>query len=308
MRDELVVIGAGGFVGSHLVKALLAKGEKVIALTQKPLDETADGLENQVLSHLDVAQLTRLVDRSRCVVHLASTSTPGSTASHPLRELSGNLALTLSLLEAMQHRNDVPLVYLSSGGSLYDGTQANPVSESGAIHPRSYHGAGKAAAEYFISAWCAQYQANATLIRPANVYGPGQKARQGFGIIPTAFDKICKDEVLHVWGDGSTVRDYLYIDDLVALCTDIIAQPRTTGAQVVNASSGVGTSLNELFSLVERVSSRPLKLTFDASRTVDAPWTVLDYSLAHRMYGWRPTINLVEGLQRTWHWFSTSRP
>jgi UDP-glucose 4-epimerase len=308
MRDAVVVIGAGGFIGSHLVTALQKRGEKVIALTRRPLAETVQGLENRVISSLDVTELTRLVSHSRCVVHLASTSTPGSTASHPLQELSGNLTLTLSLLEAMQHYSEIPLIYLSSGGSLYDGAQAVPVDESGAIHPRSYHGAGKAAAEYFIAAWCAQYKANATLIRPSNVYGPGQTARQGFGIIPTAFDKIRKDEVLHVWGDGSTIRDYLFIDDLVALCMNIIEQPRSSGVQVINASLGVGASLNELFSLMESVSHRPLKLTYDSSRAVDAPLTVLDHSLAHRMYGWRPNINLAEGLQHTWRWFSTSRP
>ena len=127
-------------------------------------------------------------------------------------------------------------------------------NEHAHISPYSYHGAGKAAAKYFIAACCAKHSVSATLLRPFN-YGPGQTERTGFAVIPTGFGKILHNRALAVWGDGSAIRDYLYVDDFVTLCWAVFTAPMTTGAHTSNASSGIGVNLNELFSDME-VNSR----------------------------------------------------
>ncbi|HEX6613939.1 MAG TPA: NAD-dependent epimerase/dehydratase family protein [Rhodanobacteraceae bacterium] len=305
MKDAVLVLGAGGFVGSHLVRALCERGRGVIAASRSPFQAGAP-VESHVGELREPSDYLPLLQRSCAVIHLASASTPGSSAAQPLRELEDNLRPALALLQAMQDVPTIPLIYVSSGGTLYGGPHGDAADESAPVSPRSYHGAGKIAAEHFIAAWCSQFAASATILRPSNLYGPGQPERAGFGIVPAAMGKILRGETLHVWGDGSAERDYLYIGDFVRLCLAVLDGQRRPGAQVLNACSGTSISLNALLDEIERVTGRRLARTYDPSRAVDVPRVAMRASLARRLYGWSPGTSLPEGLKRTWQWFSTS--
>jgi len=307
MSDHVLVVGAGGFVGRHLVRTLLSRGEKVIAISRRPADHDMEDVESVDAELIEPEQYTRLLERCRTVAYLASRSAPGNSAGRPVDEVRGNLMPLATLLQAMQSKPQVELLYLSSGGSLYESTLDEPATEAAHIQPRSYHGAAKVAAEYFIHAWCQQYDGRATLLRPSNIYGPGQIERPGFGIVPTCFDRVVRGETLPVWGDGSTVRDFLYIDDFISLCMAILAAPMSTGACTFNASSGIGVSLNELFRFIELVTGKPLPRSYELHRAVDATHIVMAPEAARIHYGWMPVTPLEEGLRKTWDWFNTTR-
>lgn len=294
-------------MGRSLVRALTERGERLIAVSRHPVDFGVAGIESVVDELNEPEQFMPLLARSRTVIHLASRSTPGSSAGNAMVELQGNLRPTLALLQALQQEPQANLLYLSSGGSIYSPGIDEIATEASDTRPRSYHGAGKVAAEHFISAWCSQYDGAATILRPSNIYGPGQSERTGFGIVPASFGKITRGETLSVWGDGSTVRDYLYIDDFVALCVAVLSTPMPTGARILNGASGVGINLNELFDAMESMVGKPLQRTYDASRVVDATRIVMDPSLAKEIYGWSPATSLHEGLRKTWDWFTTTR-
>jgi len=306
MSDRILVIGAGGFIGQHLVRALARQGELVIAASRSEIVFGLPNVEEVIAELREPKDFAPLIARSRAVAHLASTSTPGTSAARPLHELADNLQPVAGLLQVLQDHPDVDLLYLSSGGSLYTSTGDIAANEATRVQPRSYHGAGKIAAEYFISAWCNQYSGRATILRPSNVYGPGQLERTGFGIVPTAFGKIKRDETLHIWGDGSAVRDYLYIDDLVELITTILARQMSVGSHIVNACSGIGVSLNELFAAMETVTGRSLRRSYEVGRALDAARVVMDSTLANHEYGCSPTTPLHEGLERTWVWLNST--
>lgn len=306
MADDILIVGAGGFVGKHLVDALTARGERVIAVVRHPLHAAMNpAVEVQIIRGNDPVEYLSSLQTCRVVIHVASASTPGSSAAQPLLELEENLRPTLALLQALQQRPELPLIYVSSGGTLYGRHTHDHAAESAPIAPRSYHGAGKIAAEHFIATWCNQFRASATILRPSNLYGPGQVERAGFGIIPTAFGKIMRGETLHVWGDGSALRDYLYIDDFIRLCVAVLDDEHSQSADVVNACCDLSVSLNELFAFIEAVTGKTLQRSYDASRAVDMQNVAMQATRARQHYGWAPIVTLREGIERTWAWFKT---
>lgn len=305
MSDRILVVGADGFVGRRLTSSLLAHGERPIALSRRPFQKNLEGAELVVTDITEPEQIAPLLERARTVVYLASRSSPGTSAGKPVEELQHNLLPLLTLLQAMQQKPELNLLYLSSGGSLYAANAGEPAPEAGVVQPRSYHGAAKVAAEYFIGAWTRQYSGHATVLRPSTLYGPGQMEKTGFGIIPACFGKILRRESLLVWRDGANVRDYLYVDDFIELCLEVIRNPMPLGARIFNASSGTSTSLNELFEAIEAVTQKTLLRSYTPSRTLDAPYIGMDSSAAGLHYGWTPKTSLLEGLRETWDWFNT---
>lgn len=305
MADPVLLIGAGGFAGQWLLDAFVRRGEPVIAVSRSDFEARCEGIESHVRTMREVDDYAPFLDRARAVIHVASASTPGSSAGKPVQELDENVRPTLALLEALQARPQLPLIYVSSGGTLYNRASDGVSDELAAVYSRSYHGAGKIAAEHFIEAWCNQFDGAAVVLRPSNLYGPGQDERPGFGIVPAAFGKVVRGEMLHVWGDGSAERDYLYIDDFTRLVLAALDAAPKPGFRVFNACSGASIDLNGLFALIERTTGRTLNRTYDAGRKVDAPSVRMQAIRAKQAFDWNAEVELVEGLERTWRWFST---
>lgn len=303
MANSVLILGASGFIGRNLTRSLAEQGIPVIAVSRSGNVPHHALIERVIGDFREPEQLNSLLQRSRAVVHLATTSTPGTSAARPLHEIETNLHLTAALLQALHGHPHVDLLYMSSGGSLYADTTTQPSSESAQLQPRSYHGATKLASEAFIAAWCSQSRGKATILRPSNVYGPDQPERRGFGVIPAAFGAMLRGETLHVWGDGSAQRDYIYIDDLVELCTLALTNPMPAGARTFNACSGTSISLNELFSIMESVTGQSLQRSYEPGRVVDASCIAMDPSLAAQAYGWRHGTSLEAGIRQTWEHF-----
>lgn len=302
MNDAVFILGAGGFIGRHLSECFARGGAHVIAATRTPTTFNDANIQNLVAPWDTHAQFAQVLPRCRAIVHAASSTTPGRTAAQP--QLEGNLRTTLAMIEALQDTPRARLLFLSSGGTLY-GDRTVPAREDDPLRPRSYHGAGKAAAEHFLHAWATQYGGTAVLLRPSNVYGPGQPAQRGFGIIPAAFDCALHGAPLTLWGDGAAIRDYLYIDDVLALCAATLDTPLDPGAHAFNAASGEAISLNTLLDRIDAVTGRPLQRVYEPMRRVDVHSITADTSAARAAFGWVPATSLDEGLRRTWQWFST---
>lgn len=303
MAERILVLGAAGFIGKALCEALRHEGSTVVEWGRPaPASSPDDSARATRAAHPTSGQIRPMLENCDAVVHLASDSTPSSTAGKPLEELDANLHLTLALLTAMQETPKLPLLFLSSAGAIYGARENIASTESDLPEPRSYHGAAKVAAEQFTAAYCRQFAGVATIIRPTNVYGPGQTERAGFGIVPHAFGAMRRAETLTVWGDGSAARDYLYIDDLVSLCLCALSSSSTPGARIYNASSGTTVSLNELFVQLESAAELRLMRRYDRVRSIDAMHVAVDNHKASSQLGWSPQVDLQEGLKRTWAW------
>lgn len=301
IRDGVLVLGSTGFIGAHLVDRLAGLGYHVYALARSEVDSECGKVRRIPGSIDDEALLRKLIGRCRHVIHVASLTTPSASASAPALEISGNLTALAHLLSLAKDFPERRMIYMSSAGAVY-GDLAVDADESLPRRPRSYYGAGKAAAEMFIHACTATTTWQAVVLRPSNIYGPGQHAASGFAIVPTLFARAAEGTSFTIWGDGQTVRDYCHVSDLVDLTVKAIELEGDTKYAVYNAASGETASILELVAACERSAGRRIDVEFQPARSVDVPHVSLNTNSARATYRWKAKIPLREGLDQTWRW------
>ena len=280
-RDSVLLLGGSGFIGSALASRL--------EQDQKPYHVV--GRDNSMM-------LEQLLPQCHTVVHMASSTTPGSSASDPRLEID-NLALTLRLLALLQTQSQSHLIFFSSGGTVYGNPECLPVTEDARIAPLSNHGAGKAAQEFFCQSLRARGHA-VTILRPSNAYGPGQSLRHGFGLIRTMLEYARMGRPLEIWGDGETVRDFIYIDDVVEATTRLINMPQDAGTY--NLGSGTSHSINQVKTVIETLYDHQLQTIYRPGRSIDVRSVELDSSRLAVRLGWQPRVELADGIARMWEW------
>jgi UDP-glucose 4-epimerase len=255
-------------------------------------------MSTHILGRHDAEQIEQVLPQCSTVVHLASSTTPGSSATDPGME-KANLVLTLRLLKAMRAQPEAHLIFFSSGGTVYGNPEHLPVTEDTPIAPLSNHGAGKAAQEAFCQAQRSHGHA-VTILRPSNAYGPGQTLKGGFGLIRTMLECVRLGTPLEVWGDGENVRDFIYIDDIVEAATRLIQLPQDSGTY--NLGSGVGYSINQVKGIVETQCGKELRTVYRPARGIDVRSVVLDNHRLTASLGRQAGVGLAEGVARTWEW------
>lgn len=305
IRDGVLVLGSTGFIGAHLVDRLAGLGYHVYALARSEVRSECGKVRRIKGSIDDEALLRKLVGRCRHVIHVASLTTPSASASAPLLEISGNLTALAQLLSLAMDFPERRMIYMSSAGAVY-GDLAVDADESLSRRPRSYYGAGKAAAEMFIHACTTTTTWQAVVLRPSNIYGPGQHAARGFAIVPTLFARAADGGSFTIWGDGQTVRDYCHVSDLIDLIVKAIEHEGDTKYAVYNAASGEAISILELVAVCELSAGRRIDVEFQPARSVDVPHVSLNTNSARAVYRWKAKTPLREGLDQTWHWFLES--
>jgi len=282
-RDGVLLLGGTGFIGSALAKRLQLESIPV-----------------HVVGRSNGAALAELIPHCGTVVHLASGTTPGSSARHPELELP-NLALTLRLLELLQTQPQTHVLFFSSGGTVYGNPAIFPVTEESPLAPLSHYGACKVAQEILCRTLTTAGHP-VTVLRPSNAYGPGQTLRQGFGLIRTLLEHVKAGTTLEIWGDGENVRDYIFIDDVVEATLGLIHLPEDGGTY--NLGSGVGYSINQIKSIVEQVTSMEVKTVCRPSRGMDVRAVVLNNQRLATGLKWKPETGIAQGMTKTWQWLN----
>lgn len=291
-----LIIGAAGFLGCHIARRLAERGVAVVGLASRLPDDVAFSR-----FHVGRTEMTGLLDEALegCtnVVFAGGTTRPGS----PMRTISAELATeaghVIDVAELCAARGVERFVFLSSGGAVYGRTGTATIDESHPTEPISSYGLGKLVAEHGLRLVGLRSDMHTISLRIANPYGPGQQVKGSQGFVAALIKAARTGEPLEIWGDGSVVRDFIYVDDVVeaavlALAADVPSAP-------INIGSSVGVSLLDLVDLFERLSGRRISLVHQPGRGVDVPRVVLDVSRARAGLGWTPTHSLEEGLALT---------
>ena len=302
MGARALVVGGNGFIGSTLVKRLLADGYVVRVLDRgvPRVDFDWRGVD-YVQGDLSGRELDDVVGGSEVVFHLASSTVPSTSNNDPHGDVTSNLLGALSLMHSMRRVGSSRIVFLSSGGTVYGNPPVSPVREDAPLCPISSYGVVKVAIEKYLGMYEALGDLSPLVIRPSNPYGPGQSIAGQQGAIAVFLGKALRGEPVEIWGDGSVVRDYIYIDDLV----DMIMKAASGGVTgTFNAGSGRGYSLREVCDAIRRVSGVPLQILYRESRGFDVRRVVLDITAAREAFGWAPATGLDYGLELTWHYLT----
>lgn len=307
--SQTLVIGGGGFIGSHLVSALLLQGRRVRVLELPyrthiktiPQHSNLEWIEGNFGNTHDISRALSDVD---AVFHLVSTTQPQSSNDNPRFDIQSNLLATIGLLEQMCAMPEVPLIFISSGGTVYGRPQQTPIPETHPTEPQCSYGIVKLAIEKYLALYHLMHGINYRVLRLANPYGPGQERNRTQGVIGTFLSRILQGQPLEVWGDGSVVRDYVYIGDISSALLQV---ERYQGKKrIFNIGSAIGHSVIEIIAAIERVSDKKVDVHFSAKREFDVSVSVLDIQRAQKELGWQPYTTLDDGLCATLAWMKRS--
>lgn len=304
---KCLVLGGGGFMGSHLSRALLEQGHAVRIFDRSnltpaeppPPRKDCEWLEGDFLNEGDVV---RAIAGCEIVYHLISTTLPKSSNDNPVYDAESNLVSTLRMLEAARRAGVRKVIFASSGGTVYGVPREVPITELHPTEPICAYGVSKLATEKYLHIYHALHGLDYCVLRIANPYGEGQRPVASQGAVTVFLNKALNDEVIEIWGDGTVTRDYLYVGDVVSAF--LKAMTHAGGHRLFNIGAGEGRSLNELVAAIESVLGRPVARRHLPARAFDVPTNVLDISRAEAHLAWRPQTAFAEGLSRTCAWLT----
>lgn len=304
---KAVVLGGNGFIGSHVVDALLVDQWQVTVFDRSPdrYRPALNGVE-YVMGDLGNRRLLESVlPRADVVFHMISTTIPESSNESPLFDVKTNLMDSIQLLEACVAARVGKLVFLSSGGTAYGIPQSLPVSEDHPTIPISSYGIVKLAIEKYIHMFHHLHGLPYVILRPANPYGQRQNPLGKQGALTVFLGCIARGLPITIWGDGEVVRDYFHVSDLAKAC--VLAATSTARSLILNVGSGEGVSLNQMLEIIETVIQKPIRVIRLPDRPFDVPRMVLDVQRIHAELNWCANVSLQQGILDTWDWVRSLR-
>jgi UDP-glucose 4-epimerase len=299
MSPRAIVTGGAGFIGSHLVDALLAAGEQVTVIDDLSSGSAAKVSAGARLCELDIVDRGALENvfeefRPNAVYHLAAQASVTASVADPARDCAVNVQGTLNVVDAAS-KLGAPVAFTSTGGALYGDEAPLPTSEDRIPAPLAPYGASKWAAEAYVKTWSLSSGVPHAVCRLGNVYGPRQSPHGEAGVVAIFSEHLHTGRAPRMFGHGKPTRDYVYVGDVVAA---LVAANGTAGT--FNIATGVETDVLTLWNVLKAAAASDVEPRLADLRPGELQRSCLDSSRAQRDLGWRATVPLEDGLQRTY--------
>lgn len=306
---RVVVTGGAGFIGSHLVDTLMREGAGEIVVIDDLSTGTLDNLAG-VANRIEVVvgdcadpDVAAIAGDADLTFHLAVRNVRASIGD-PRENLRVNANGTLEMLEAVRGGQHGRFIYVSSS-EIYGVARSGVFSETTVPEPTTVYGAGKLAGELITLAYHRTYGMDTTVIRPFNNYGPRSHFEGDSGeVIPKFILRALASKPLHIHGDGSQTRDFMYVEDTAAWLIDLALDPRTIG-ETFNIGYGAEKSVRELAEMVLAETESPSSVEHGPTRPGDLPRLLADVGRVNGFSDYAPVVGFEEGLRRTIAYFAT---
>lgn len=301
---NIIIFGAAGFIGTNLISKLSEDPNNRIIAVDHNKEFFSDILFLN-RNNVEIVQsaftleinFDELLKEQDIVYHLVSTTIPMTSNKNVSQEIIPDVAFSIRLLDSCVKCNVKKVVFISSGGAVY-GMESNcPISEDSKTEPITSYGLQKITIEKLIYLYNYMYKLDYKIVRLANPYGPFQRPNGMLGAVTTFTYKALKNEEIIVYGDGSVIRDFIYIDDAIEAIVNITFN--NSDYNLFNVGSGYGTSISEVLLIIQNVLERSLKISYLPSRSVDIPVNYLDISRYNSVFGKLGTVSLTDGVIKT---------
>lgn len=299
---KIAILGAAGFIGTNLSLQLLKdENNKLTLIDEKKeffpkiiLDSPASIVETQLNHETDYEAL---LTGQEMVFHLLSTTVPTSANQQIGQELTINVVGTANILEACVKTGVKKVVFISSGGTVYGKDVVCPITEDAVTNPITSYGIQKITIEKLLYLYHYMHGLDYRIARFANPYGPYQRPNGVLGAVTTFVYKTLKHENIEIYGDGSVVRDFIYIDD--AICALLNICKDNAKHKIYNVGSGTGVSIRGIVDTIEQACGHKLKVNYTGARAVDVPENYLDITRYEEEFGTLCKVSLKEGIKKT---------
>ena len=306
---KALVTGGAGFIGSHVVDALLTAGWDVCVV-----DDLSRGRREQVpaAARLHVVDIRSAAlhdvlgaEKPDVVLHQAAQIDVRRSISEPLLDTEINVVGTVNLLQACVGAGVRRVVFASSGGAIYGDTSVIPTPETHPALPASLYGAAKLCAETYGGVYASLYGLEFCALRYANVYGPRQDPHGEAGVVAIFARKLLGGEAPVINGDGTQTRDYVYVGDVVAANLAALEQPvpGETPFAAYNIGTGRETDVNALYAMLRDACDAAVEAQHGPGKPGEQRRSCLDASLAAARLDWAPQVSLEQGLRATVDFF-----
>jgi len=301
---KVLVTGGAGFIGSHLVDALIKQGHRVVVV-----DNLSTGrLENinpaATFYQADIynSELERIFkeERPELVNHQAAQTVIQKSMEDPAFDAKQNILGGLNLIMQCLRFGVKKIVYASSGGAVYGEPKYRPVDESHPVNPVSYYGISKHTIEHYLHVFCLEYTLRYVVLRYSNIYGPRQSPKGEAGVVAIFTRQMLQGERPTIFGKGDKTRDYVYVSDVVM--ANLLAMEKSINS-IYNIGTGVETSDQEIFNLLAELTAYQGSPYYAPVRKGEIYRSCLDYSKAQKEIGWQPRFLLREGLTETVNYY-----
>lgn len=294
-----LILGGNGFIGSHLTDELLRHGSYVRVFDRYPelfraplsgVDYVFGDFGNRALVSAALAEID-------VVYHLISTTLPQTSNDDPIFDVQSNVIETLALLQECVSRSINKFVFISSGGTVYGEPDKLPILEDSPTFPLCSYGITKLCIEKYLEMFRSLYGLEYVIIRPSNPFGPRQNPKGIQGVISVFLALMLEQRPITIWGDGSVIRDYIFVEDLVngIYRSSVCASEH----RIFNIGTGTGIALRELAAVCNACTGLMSRIDYLPQRAFDIPAVYLDINRAKQELGWQPRTSLVDGISRT---------
>jgi len=298
---KVMVTGGAGFIGSHIVDAMLAAGHDVCVV-----DDLSTGHRENVdprarLYEVDIRDEAALEavfaqEEPEVISHQAAKANVRESMVRPVLYAEVNILGSLNILEAARHHQVRKIIYAYTGGAVYGEPEYVPADEDHPINPLDPYGASKHQVEHYLYIYGRHYGLDYTVLRYPNVYGPRQDPEGEAGVIAIWTGRMLKGRSTIVYGSGEQERDFVYVGDIAR--ANVLALDKG-GGEIINLGSSIGTSINEVFDLLQRYTGYTQERTHGPAKQGEVLRSFITHEKAERLLGWLPTVSLSEGLERT---------
>ena len=300
---KCLVLGGCGFIGSHLVDALIDKGYQVVIFDKVNVDtknichvmNKIEFIPGDFANKDDLKNAVRDIDY---IFHFVGTTLPQSSTQNPIYDIESNVISTINMLEMVKSTSVKKIIFASSGGTVYGIPQRIPIPEDHPTDPICAYGISKLIIEKYLCLFHRHHGLNYVSLRFSNAYGERQDPNGSQGAIAVFLGNIIKGNPINIWGDGKVIRDYIHVNDIADACLKAIEMKKNK-YHVFNIGSGNGLTLNQLLEIIKKITGDQISIKYSKSRKIDVPINILDIALARDILEWRPKVPIEEGVRQT---------